>query len=62
MISHVLYKKIVIPDPFREVLPRVIYLEEDISAIDEIIISAKINRKKRREKVLIVIRHTMISL
>ena len=51
VISHILYEKIIIPDPFREALPEVIYMEEIISDISELIISAniKIDRKKRRE-------------
>ena len=50
VISHILYEKIIINEPFRVVLPKVIYLEETSSSFDEVVISARnISRIKRRE-------------
>ena len=51
VISHVIYEKIIIPDPFQEALPKIIYMEEEFSEISEVVISAKVktDKQKRRE-------------
>ena len=60
VISHVLYESIIISDPFREALPEIIYLKEDFSEMDEVVISAKTDKKKRRE-MLFVFRNQLLG-
>jgi len=54
VISHILYEKLIIPEPFRTVLPKFIYLEENVTNFEEVVISAKdVSRMKRREMLAI---------
>lgn len=50
IISHVGYEKIIIRDPFRT-LPQTLFLEEHPVNIDEVTVTAKIDKKKRREMI-----------
>jgi len=48
VISHISYGKVIIQDPF-VTLPKVIFLEEFVETIPEVMIKAKINKRKREE-------------
>jgi len=61
VISHLLYETIIIPEPFQHVLPKVFYLEENISDFEEVVISAKNTGRLKRAEMLDVFRRQLLG-
>lgn len=60
VISHVVYEKMIIPEPFRG-LPKVIYLEENITSFEDVVVSAKDISKRKRKEMLNVFRKQLLG-